>query len=84
MVHMSQSVSASYPRTSAQSESACAYCELGGLVVDGHDRVLGGVDGLRGLPDARRRDRHEQVPHGRLVPYGPHELPHHPEAAAAR
>ncbi|MGX1240790.1 hypothetical protein RKD46_001894 [Streptomyces pseudovenezuelae] len=56
--------------------------QLGGLVVDGHDQVLGLVDGARGLPDAGRRDRHEQVPYGRLVPYGPHELAHHAQAAA--
>ncbi len=56
--------------------------ELGRLVVDGHDAVLGPVDLGRDLADARRGDRHEQVAYGRLVAYGAHELAHHAEAAA--
>lgn len=55
--------------------------QLGGLVVHRHDRVLGGVDGARGLPDPGRRDGHQQVAHGGLVADGAHELAHHAEAA---
>lgn len=55
--------------------------ELGRLVVDGHDAVLGLVDLGGDLADAGRCDRHEQISYGRLVAYGAHELAHHAQAA---
>lgn len=56
--------------------------ELGRLVVDGHDAVLGLVDLGGNLADAGRGDRHQQIPYGRLVAHGAHELAHHAQAAA--
>ncbi|CAM5352014.1 hypothetical protein SVIOM342S_08993 [Streptomyces violaceorubidus] len=55
--------------------------QLGGLVVHRHERVLGGVDRAGGLADPGLRHGHQQVAHGRLVPYGADELAHHAEAA---
>jgi hypothetical protein len=56
--------------------------QLGGLVVDGHDGVLGGVHGAGRLAEAGGGDGDEQVTYGRLVAYGSDELPHHAEPAA--
>lgn len=57
---------------------------LRGLVVDGEDQLLGPVDRLRGLTDARLGDGDEQIPDRTVVPDRAHELRHHPEPAAHR
>ena len=54
---------------------------LGRLVVVLHHRQLGLLEGGGRRPHRRRRDRHQQVAHRRVVAHRADELPHHAEAA---
>ena len=56
---------------------------LRALVVALHHRQLGGVERRGRRAHAGRRDRHEQVAHGRLVADLADELAHHAEPAGA-
>jgi hypothetical protein len=57
--------------------------QLAPFIVVVHESQLGGLHGRPGLAHRRRRQSHEEFPHGGGVPHGADELPHHAKAARA-